>query len=257
MYRLGFNASPLVIAHRGGALVAPENSWESLEYCADNGFHYVETDAHLSADGEVILVHDPVLDRVSNGSGLVAEHTWEELSQLRINDSASGFVRLADALDRFPQLFFNIDAKEDEVSLAMVDVIRAHNATDRVCLASFSSTRLADIRAYAPEIATSLGQTEVGRLWSAAQLTVPAKYFKVPGPVDSVVAVQVPLSLGPVKIVTPRFVAHAHKHGLAVHVWTLNTEEEILEALDAGADGIVTDDPGLADLVIATRGLQF
>lgn len=251
MYRLGLNQSPLVIAHRGGALVAAENSWESLEYCANQGWDYVETDAHLSKDGEVILVHDPVLDRVSNGSGLVADHTWQQLQELRINDSEFGFVRLADALEKYPQLFFNIDAKEDEVTLAMVDVIRAKAAADRVCLASFSSTRLADVRGYAPEIATSLGQTEVGRLWASAQLTIPAQKLLVPGPAESVVAVQVPLKVGPVKIITPRFVAHAHKHGLAVHVWTLNTEAEILTALRAGVDGIITDDPALAANVIA------
>lgn len=251
MYELGPQQAPLVIAHRGGALLTPENSWESLHYCAGHGFNYVETDAHLSADGEVILVHDPVLDRVSNGTGLVAEHTWEELSKLRINDSEASFVRLADALETFPQLAFNIDAKEDEVSLAMVDIIRAANATDRVCLASFSTQRLWDIRNYAPEIATSLGQSEAVLLWASANLTVPAQKFGVPGPAQSVVAAQVPLNLGPFTVVNRRFVAHAHRHGIAVHVWTLNTEADILKALEAGADGIVTDDPQLAAQVIA------
>lgn len=251
MYQLGPHQPPLVIAHRGGALLTPENSWESLQYCADNGFTYVETDAHLSADGEVILVHDPVLDRVSNGSGLVAEHTWEELSQLRINDSDASFVRLADALATFPQLHLNIDAKEDEVSLAMVDVIRAAKATDRVCLASFSTQRLWDIRDYAPEITTSLGQTEAAQLWLSANLTIPAHKLGVPGPADSVVAAQVPLKMGPLRVVNRRFVAHAHQHGIAVHVWTLNTEAEVRQALEAGADGIVTDDPQLAAQVIA------
>ncbi|MCS4484080.1 glycerophosphodiester phosphodiesterase [Gleimia sp. 6138-11-ORH1] len=251
MYQLGPNQTPIVIAHRGGALVAPENSWESLQYCYENDFNYVETDAHLSADGEVILVHDPVLDRVSNGTGLVANHTWDELSRLRIKDSETSFVRLADALETYPDLAFNIDAKEDEVSLAMVDVILAAKATERVCLASFSTARLWDIRSYAPEIATSLGQTEAALLWTGANLTIPARKLRIPGPAESVVAAQVPLKMGPLKVIDRRFVAYAHQQGIAVHVWTLNTEAEILQALQAGADGIVTDDPQLATQVIA------
>lgn len=250
MYQLRENNVPLVIAHRGGALVTPENSWESFAYCAAQGFNYVETDAHLSVDGEVILVHDPVLDRVSNGTGLVADHTWEQLQNLRINDSEHGFVRLKDCLEKYPQLKLNIDAKEDEVALALADVVLAADASDRVCIASFSSARLKDIRCYAPQLATSLGQTEAGLLYASAQLTIPAAIMGVPGLQQGVVAAQVPLYLGPVRVVTKRFVAHAHKHGLVVHVWTLNSEAEIRRALESGADGIVTDDPLLAQKVI-------
>lgn len=251
MYQQLENPLPLVIAHRGGAELTPENSWESFEFCALNGFHYVETDAHLSADGEVILVHDPVLDRVSNGTGLVADHTWPQLRELRINHSEFGFVRLRDCLEKYPQLKLNIDAKEDEVALALIDVSRECQAQDRVCLASFSTARLKDMRCYAPEIATSLGQEEAALLFAAAQLTIPAKIMRVPGPQQGVVAAQVPLTLGKIPVVTKRFVAHAHKLGIAVHVWTLNTEAEIMRALQAGADGIITDNPVLAKEIIA------
>lgn len=241
---------PRVIAHRGGALLAPENSWEALEKCAELGFSYVETDAHLTADGEVVLIHDPILDRVCDGSGLVSTHTWPDLRDVRINGSTRGLIRLSEALEAFPHTVFNVDAKSDSVAIPMVDVIRQANALDRVCVASFDSRRLRRMRAHESKLFTSLGQAEIISLVMATHFTASPGIARVPGPSEGVAAVQVPLLHKRIPVVTRRFVATAHRYGLPVHVWTLNEREEMITALNLGVDAIITDQPVLAREVV-------
>lgn len=253
MYDVPRRGAPLVVAHRGGADLAPENSWEAFENCDRLGFHFVETDAHLTADGHVVLIHDPILDRVSDGFGLVSAHTLEELQDMTINDSARGPVLLADVLRAFPHLKLNIDAKEEDVWRPMIEVIRAHGAMDRVCVASFDSGRLQRIREIAPEISTSLGQAEVARLFLAAQTHTPRLVTRQNWPRLGVVAAQIPLKIGPIRLVSKRFVSFAHSLGIGVHVWTLNEPEEIVQALDAGVDAIISDDPVLVREIIRAR----
>ncbi|MDO5034939.1 MAG: glycerophosphodiester phosphodiesterase [Actinomycetaceae bacterium] len=254
MYSIPRKGFPLVIAHRGGAELAPENSWESFETCNDLGFNYVESDAHLTADGKVVLIHDPVLERVSNGFGAVATHTWEELQGVTVNGSKYGPVLLEDVLASFPNMRLNLDAKEEAVWKPMIDVIRRQGATDRVLLASFNSSRLERIRAYAPEIQTSIGQAEAARLFGAVHLGIDRFVSRSNWPLRGIVAAQVPLTAWRVPIVTKRFVYEAHRLGLAVHVWTLNEPGEIVRALEAGADGIISDNPVLAREIIKARG---
>ncbi|MDO5048762.1 MAG: glycerophosphodiester phosphodiesterase [Actinomycetaceae bacterium] len=254
MYRVPHFGPALVIAHRGGALLAPENSWESFENCDRLGFNLVESDAHLTSDGRVVLIHDPVLERVSDGFGPVALHTWDELQEVTINGSARGPVLLEDVLSSFPNLHLNLDAKEEQVWKPMVDVIRAHDATDRVLIASFDSARLRRVRRYAPELQTSMGQMEVARLFLTTQTAIIKRQGRVPLPKRGIVAAQVPLNFGKIPLVTKRFVATAHRLGVAVHVWTLNEPEEIVTALDMGVDGIITDHPVLAKEIIEARG---
>ncbi|WP_072342212.1 glycerophosphodiester phosphodiesterase family protein [Actinomyces urinae] len=253
MYDVPRRGAPLVVAHRGGANLAPENSWEAFENCARLGFQFVETDAHLTADGHVVLIHDPILDRVSDGFGLVSAHTLEELQDMTINGSARGPVLLADILQTFPHLKLNIDAKEEDVWRPMLEVIRAHGAMDRVCLASFDSGRLQRIREVAPEIRTSLGQVEVARLFLAAQTQTPRLVARQDWSRLGVVAAQIPLKIGHIRLVSKRFVSFAHSFGIAVHVWTLNEPEEIVQALDAGVDAIISDDPVLVREIIRAR----
>lgn len=253
MYRVPHRGPALVIAHRGGALLAPENSWESFENCDQLGFDLVESDAHLTADGRVVLIHDPVLERVSNGTGAVATHTWDELQDVRINGSERGPVLLEDVLAAFPHLRLNLDAKVEDVWRPMVDILRSYDAADRALLASFDSARLARIREYAPEFQTSLGQREVARLVLTAQAGFVDDRLSLRWRRQGIVVAQVPLNVGPIPVVTKRFVATAHQMGIAVHVWTLNEPEQIVTALEMGADGIITDHPVLASEIIAAR----
>lgn len=252
---------PRVIAHRGGGLMRPENSWEAFEFCAAEGFDYVETDAQLSADGEVFLLHDPVLERVSDGRGAVGNLSGEELRALTLHGSRRGPVPLTEALAQFPDTAFNIDAKSDAVVQPLLDAITAAGAQGRVLLASFSSARLRKIRRLYPNIATSLGESEIASLVATSRLPE-RSWLHLPWHRAALqsdtragrpVAVQVPLSYRGIPIVTQRFVALSHYLGYHVHVWTLNDAQQVHLALDRGADAIITDDPTMARSILKSR----
>ncbi|MDN6428709.1 MAG: glycerophosphodiester phosphodiesterase [Propionibacterium sp.] len=254
MIPVGSRHHPLVLAHRGGGAEAPENSLEAFAHAHALGVRDIETDAHLTADGQVVLIHDPVVDRVSEGSGRVRDLTWAEICGLQMR-GGTRVPLLGEVLEAFPDMVLNIDAKVEEVVDPLLDVLEEHEALDRVLIASFSERRLSRVRSRtAGAVATSLGSTAVVRLLLAAHSATDPMTWHVPGPRQGVRAVQVPASYGPVPVVTPRMLATAHRAGLAVHVWTVDEEAEMLRLLDLGVDGIVTDRPSLLRDLLRARG---
>lgn len=246
---------PRIIAHRGGGAEAAENSMAAFAHARGLGVRHLETDAHVTADGVVVLSHDPVVDRTFDGTGAIVDMTWREVSALR-NASGDRMPTLAEALEAFPDAWFNIDAKSDEVVDPLLDVLASHDAFGRVMLASFEYERLERIRTSPHEgISTSLCRAEVIRLLAAAKTATNPSTWWVPGPRRGVRAVQVPETYGPLRIVDARFVAAAHARGLAVHVWTVNDAPSMTRLADMGVDGIVTDRPTmLLGLLRARRG---
>lgn len=245
---------PLVFAHRGGSEEAVENSVSAFNRIRDLGLRHIETDVQLTSDGEVVVIHDETLDRCYGQPGKVSDYTWEEIQQFR-NEADEPMPRLADVLDQFPDMYFNIDAKTDDVAEPLLEVIREADAWDRVLIASFSEKRLERVRSLAdPGLSTSLGVTAIVRLLLASETVSNAESWHVPGPRHGVTAAQVPEKNKGVRVVSPRFVATAHTAGLAVHVWTVNDREQMERLLDWGVDGIVTDRPSLLKEVLIERG---
>ncbi len=247
---------PLALAHRGGGEEVPENSRAALEHVVELGYRYVETDLHRTADDVVVLLHDPTVDRTTDGHGPLSELTWAQASRLR-DRSGGRLVRLDEALAEFPQLRFNLDLKEDRVVGPTLRVLAEAGAGDRVCLASFSDRRLRVARRLTEgQVATSLGRVEIARLVAAVTVGGPAR--GVPNPAgtggDRAVCVQVPRSHRGVRVVTPGFVRRAHRLGLAVHVWTIDDAATMHHLLDLGVDGIVTDRPTVLREVLRVRG---
>ncbi len=228
----------------------------AFAHARDLGVRHIETDAHLSADGVVVLHHDPFVDRTYDGTGLIANLTWQEISRLR-DPEGGRMPLLSEALEAFPDLYFNIDAKVPEVVGPLLEILDSHGAYGRVLIASFSEERLHLIRAaVGNELTTSLGVRAVVRLMGAAATASSPVRWGVPGPKLGVRAVQVPESFGGIRLVTPRFLASAHRAGLAVHVWTVNDAAQMMRLVDLGVDGIMTDRPTEALGLLQARGLR-
>jgi glycerophosphoryl diester phosphodiesterase len=241
--------TPLAFAHRGGAAVGDENTASAFARAVDLGYRYVETDVHATSDGVPVVFHDPDLTRMAGDKRRVRDVRWADLATLRVAGDAV-VPRLDDMLGAWPQVRFNIDIKSDQALDPALDVVRRSRALDRVLLASFSSDRLRRIRrTLGPAVATSMGTREVARLWAGARL---GRAQRIP---DGVVAAQVPLRHGRVRVVTPRFLAYAHRLGLHVHVWTVDEADQIDELLDLGVDGIMTDRIEVLRDVYRARGL--
>ncbi len=236
---------PLAFAHRGGAGEHPENTMKAFAHAVELGFTHLETDVHVTADGVAIAFHDEVLDRVTDRRGTVAELPWREVRRALIAGSEP-VVRLDELLGSFPEVYVNLDPKHDAAVEPLVEVVARTNALERICLGSFSDRRLAELRRrLGPRVCTSAGPRGVARLVARSR--------GLPVPVPDVACVQVPVRSGPATIVTPRFVATAHRHGLQVHVWTIDEPDEMVRLLDLGVDGIMTDRPAVLLEVIAGR----
>ena len=149
---------PRAFAHRGwhvDDLSGLENSMPAFRRAHDEGFRYLETDVHATADGRLVAFHDLSLDRVTDRVGPIATLPWSEVSRARIAGTEP-IPLLADLLEEFPDARFNIDAKADPAVGPLAELIRRTGTGDRVCLGSFSDRRIASLRALlGPAVATS------------------------------------------------------------------------------------------------------
>lgn len=254
MMPVAANPNPKVFAHRGGSDEAPENSFSAFRSMQDRGLRYLETDAHLTADGVVVLSHDGTVDRAYNGEGAIADLTYTEILTLR-NAAGEQMPRFIDVLEQFPELYINIDTKTDEVVDPLIDVIEEAQSASRTLVASFSEKRLERVRNRDVEgLSTSLGVAPVVRLMLASETVSDADTWRVPGSNQSVTAVQVPERFRGVRVVNPRFIATAHQSDMAVHVWTVNDANSMVRLLDWGVDGIITDRPTMLQDILKARG---
>lgn len=207
----------------------------------EQGYRYVETDVHVTADDVVVAFHDPDLQRTCGRPGCIEDLTWEQLRHERVADTAP-IPRLADLLEEWPDLRLNIDCKADRAAEPLALELERSAALDRVCVASFSDARLRRLRQrLGAQLCSSAGPRELTRLWMTGRRP------------SSTVAVQVPPGRGPVTLVSPRFVRRAHRAGLPVHVWTIDDPAEMTRLLDLGVDGIMTDRPAVLRDVLQAR----
>ncbi len=243
-FATGFQA----FAHRGGSWPGVgENSLAAFARASEAGFSYLETDVHVTADDALVAFHDDSLERVTDGHGLIADHTVAELAELRIGGS-DRIPLLAELLEQFPGARFNIDLKAPGAVGSLADLLRRTGAQQRVCVSSFSLARISAFRRLAPEVATGLSRAGVLLLW----LGLPGLTRLLRGQ-----AAQVPRRAwgDRIPLVTRRFVSTAHRHGIRVHVWTINDASTMDNLIDLGVDGIVTDQPALLRTVLEQRGL--
>lgn len=246
--------APIAFAHRGGALEAPENTWAAFRYAVGLGYRYIETDVHATADGIVVTTHDPDLSRLMNRPGLIREMRWSALSALRPSRSDDPLPRLDDALAAWPEMRWNIDAKHDSVVGPLIETIHRSGAIDRVCITSFDERRTARIRrALGPRLCSGMGPlaTATLRLASLLPQSVEPRAARA---LRRFGAAQVPVRQGRIPVADTKFVAAAHRMGLAVHVWTVDDPAEMRRLLDLGVDGIMTDRPSVLKDVLQTRG---
>ncbi|MFC7247546.1 glycerophosphodiester phosphodiesterase [Catellatospora aurea] len=242
-------APPLAFAHRGGAAEGDENTADAFDRAVKAGYRYVETDVHATRDGVAVVLHDANLRRVAGEPQAVASMTWQDLQTVRVAGAAA-VPRLDEVLDAWPEIRFNIDIKSDGAVEPTVAAVHDRATPEQVLLASFSDARLQRTRALAgPAYATSLAQRETARLWLSSRL---GRRIALP---PSVVAAQVPIRFGAVRLVDRRFVNHAHALGLQVHVWTVDDPAVMEGLLDLGVDGIMTDRIDVLREVFTHRGL--
>ena len=234
------SSRPLVFAHRGGAALAPENTLDAFDNGLALGADGIELDVRLSHDGVAVVHHDATLDRTTRLHGPVAARNIDELAGANV-------PALRSVLQRYPAARVIIEIKErsDRLTRAVLDDIRAATAADRVCIGSFSRRPLRVVRRFEPAIATSAAREEVR--WALYRSWCRWPVAKTP-----YAGYQVPEIAGSTRVVSPRFVADAHRAGLGVQVWTVDTERVAERLLEWGVDALITDRPDLMVPLVRT-----
>ncbi len=253
--------APHLVAHRGGAAVAPENTLAAFRSAVEDwGADMLEMDVRLTRDGEVVVIHDATVDRTTDGSGPVGSFTYPELARL---DAGARFVdpagnasfrdrgvkvpRFEDVLTALPKARLNVEAKEPQVAHKLVEVIRRHGAEGRVLVAAEFERSRRSVRGYAGPWGASRHHV----LYFLLSSRLPGGGPYTPG-AD---ILQLPEVWKGVRIVTSRLVREAHRRNIPVQVWTVDDPDDMRRLLAIGVDGIQSDRPDvLADVLTEVAG---
>ncbi|WNM25906.1 glycerophosphodiester phosphodiesterase family protein [Demequina capsici] len=246
---LGESGSIVALAHRGFSREGLENSMKAFQAAVDLGFRYVETDAHGTADGVAVALHDASLDRTTDRVGLVSSLPSSEVLGARIG-GVEPVPLLEDVLGTWPELRVNIDVKAVSGIGPVADAIERTGSHARVCVASFSARRrVATLKRLSRPVATSAGTSE-----AAGFFAVGALGRGVGAALRRVDLLQIPAQMGRTTLLTSRHVTAAHRVGREVHVWTVNETAEMTRLLEMGVDGLVSDRADLLRDVLIARG---
>ena len=255
---------PASLAHRGASAHAPENTLEAYRLAVESGAGGLELDVHMTRDGQVVVMHDDVVDRLTDGAGPIREKTLKELENLDAGyyfspDAGSTFPyrgsglkipTLQEVLQQFPNTPINLDIKEDQSGFeeAVLRIIQDNGAENRTFVASQKYRVARRFRKLSNgAISTSSSQFEVGVFLLLSRLRL--ERLLRPG----FAALQVPTSYRGIELVTPRFISAAHDLGVRVDVWTIDDSEEIHRLLDLGVDVIMTNRPEVLTEVLEQR----
>ncbi|WP_342578266.1 glycerophosphodiester phosphodiesterase [Psychrobacillus sp. FSL K6-2843] len=252
---------PIILAHRGGAALAPEGSMAAFENAAKLGVHGFEIDLRLTKDEEIIVFHDETLERVTDFTGKVSDYT---LSELKAADLGYYFKDLSDAysfrgtgeqvltlgelLDAYPQMLINMDIKDNpetyEGSLMpskLWRLIEEKQAFDRVVVTSFFDEQIDRFNLYAQNtVALGAGEKEVKKAYTAYT----SQFRHLYHPRSDVF--QLPLKARMVSLDSPGFIKFLSTLNIPVHYWSINDTVVMKKLIQNGAKGIITDRPDLA-----------
>jgi len=259
---------PLVIAHQGGDGIWPGDTLYAFEKAVAIGVDVLEMDAHITKDGQIVLMHDEEVDRTTDGTGLIEDMTLDELKQLDAaykwsNDGDKTFPyratgiqvpTLEEVFQKFPEMRYVIEIKltQNPIDRPLCELIRKHNMQDKAMIASFHDEAMHNFRQTCPEIATSASRTEVrnfvllGKAFLSGLLA--PQYQSIQPPYDPKESMNIP-------IMTERFIREAHAKNIKVEPWTVDDPELMKRYIEWGVDGIMTDRPDL--MIEVLKGVEM
>lgn len=241
------DAGFVAFAHRGGGLENPENSKRAFVAAVALGYRYIETDVQATADGRVMVFHDDDLSPLTDGEGVISDLPYCEVKQAKIHGTEP-LMTLEEMFETFPDTRFNIDIKTDDALEPTLELVAKMNVLDRICLASFSGARLKRVRErFGDAVCLSAAPGDVTALKFAS--------WGLPYLKSGCQCAQVPVREYGIKLPTRHFVTHCNARGVAVHVWTIDDEDEMRRLIRLGVNGIMTDRPSLLKNVAQEEGV--
>lgn len=210
-----------LIAHRGFAGAFPENTRHAVDEATEHADE-IEVDVRRCGSGDLVVIHDATVDRVTDGSGAVADHTIDELRELDVLGTGEGVPTLSEVLRAVPNhIGVNVELKEP--GLAVDALTRMASLHPQTLVSSFLPDELADCRTAAPDVPRALiTEDDDDAVRTARELD--CEY--VHPSIDAC---------------TERLVGVAHRQGLSVNAWTVRTRQEAESLAELGVDGIIAD----------------
>jgi glycerophosphoryl diester phosphodiesterase len=246
---------PIVMAHMCGDNVWPGDTLFACQKAVELGVDVLDLDFQLTTDGQLVLIHDETLERTSNGTGRVDQHSLAELKALdaAYNWSNDGgqtfpyrgqgltFTTVEEVFQAFPEMHLNIEIKPENEKAAQVfcDLIKQYEMQDKVMVASFADVQMQAFRRACPAVATAATQNEMIVFFALQTFFLGDTYS------PAFQTVQVPEQRFGLTILTPGFITNSHHRNLEAHVWTINERADMERLLAMGVDGINTDRPDL------------
>jgi glycerophosphoryl diester phosphodiesterase len=263
------NGRPLVIAHQGGELLAPSNTMAAFSQAVEIGVDVLETDIHMTMDGHLVAIHDPTVDRTTNGQGAVAEMTLEEIQRL---DAGYHFVDLEgnysyrnqgvyiptveELFKAYPGTRMEIEIKDtnpqekyEEIARKLWELTEQYNRQDSLLVASFDQEILKTFNRFSEgKVALVGGRQEITRFVVLHKLFARNLYK------PEADTFQVPLQESIFDLTNQRLIRDAQRSGVQMHYWTIDDKETMAYLLDRGADGILTNRPDLLLELLSEKG---
>lgn len=256
---------PIILAHRGGTHLAPEHTMPAFEKSAQLGVDGFEIDIRLTKDEEIIVFHDATIERTTDGFGLVAEMTLEEINAFNhgyqfedlegntpFRDQKIDVVTLRELLEKYSDMLVNIDIKDApdtyEGSLMpskLWRLIEELGVEDRVVVTSFYSEQVDRFNLYAQNrVALGAGESDVRKAFTSFSSQFGHLYH------PKVDVFQIPTRSGVVALDSPKFIQFLNNLNIPVHYWTINDLVSMNKLIRNGAKGIITDRPDIAMVLL-------
>jgi glycerophosphoryl diester phosphodiesterase len=239
---------PAIFAHRGSSAYAPENTLSAFELALQHAADAIELDVKLTVDGEVVIIHDPTLQRTTGQAGNVREWTLAEIQKLdagsHFNSAFKGerIPTLAELFEKIgDRALYDIELTNyvsltDSLPEKVAELVVQHSLADRILFSSFNPLALIRVRRKLPDnpIALLARPRKKGR-WARSWLGTLLRYQALHIARDDV---------------SPEFVVSTQRRNKLLQVYTVNDGNEMASLFKMGVDGIFTDDPPLAQRML-------
>lgn len=250
-----------VIAHRGGAIEAPENTLFAFEHAVSISPKVIlELDVHYTSDRQIVIFHDDTLERTSDGTGLIKNKTLEEVRKLdaahNFKDEAGAFsmrgkgIRIPtiiELFDKYPDTRMIIEIKPNERDLAkdLFDLVKKYNRLDKTIIGSEHSRLVQYLRSLDENVLTTAGRDEVLRTLMLLNIKLES--------LDSMKADAycIPESSSGIPVLSQALLGEISKRHKKAYIWTINETEDMKRLIKEKVHGIITDRPkALSSLLI-------
>jgi glycerophosphoryl diester phosphodiesterase len=230
--------STIVVAHRGASGLAPENTMLAYQRAFEIGADMIELDVQETNDGELVCIHDYEVDRTTNGTGSIAELSYNEVRELTIN-SDQKIPSLKEVLDYCRgKMKVNIELKVTDIEEKVLKLAKERDMLSEIIVSSFFHGTLINVKELNEKVSTAI-------LVSSLREGV-IQYIR-DHKADA---------LNPhFELVTDELVTTCHQNGIKIFPWTVNDSLKMSALFDLDIDGIISDHPDIAIEVLKKRGL--